>query len=68
MSDLIDFAQEQTEYLHDKRIAEVRARAGALDAPVTGKCLNCEEPLAGSLRFCDADCRDDYQKLSKKGR
>lgn len=65
MSDLIDFAQEQTEYLHEKRIAEVRSRAGTLEAAPTGRCLNCEEPLALGIRFCDADCRDDYQKITR---
>jgi hypothetical protein len=65
VSDLIDFVQEQIEYLHEKRIAEVRSRAGTLEAAPTGKCLNCAEPLAGGLRFCDADCRDDHQKLKR---
>jgi len=27
----------------------------------TGKCLCCEEPLAPPLRWCDSDCRDDWQ-------
>lgn len=26
----------------------------------TGRCLNCDEPTPG--RFCDTDCRDDWQK------
>jgi hypothetical protein len=25
--------------------------------------LNCEAPLAGGLRWCDSDCRDDYERL-----
>ncbi|HDR2590893.1 hypothetical protein ACEV60_27295 [Enterobacter ludwigii] len=29
--------------------------------PVTGLCHNCSEPL-DNVHFCDADCRDDYEK------
>ena len=62
----MDFSQEQTEYLHEKRIADVRSRAGTLDAVATGYCLNCGESLEGDRRFCDADCRDDWQKLKRR--
>ena len=27
----------------------------------TGQCLSCREPLGDGLRWCDADCRDDWQ-------
>lgn len=29
--------------------------------PLTGLCHNCWAPLKG-VHFCDADCRDDYEK------
>lgn len=29
-----------------------------------GKCLWCGEELPSERRFCDADCRDDYQKYA----
>lgn len=32
--------------------------------PLIGQCYNCDEPLEG-MRFCDADCRDDYVKRTK---
>ena len=32
------------------------------DAPVTGKCLDCGEPLDPPLRWCDSFCRDAWQK------
>ena len=31
--------------------------------PVTGECHNCAEPLPPGVRWCDADCRDDWQRL-----
>ena len=30
-----------------------------------GFCHNCGEALRPGLLFCDADCRDDYEKRSK---
>jgi hypothetical protein len=27
-----------------------------------GHCLNCEEPLPRGARWCDADCRTDWEK------
>ncbi len=64
MADDIDIAQESQQRLHDARIEQARARAGQLEVQATGFCLNCSEPLSGR-RFCDADCRDDYQKTNK---
>lgn len=28
----------------------------------TGVCLACEEPVATGRRWCDASCRDQWQK------
>lgn len=28
-----------------------------------GKCLYCGAPLEGDLRWCDEDCRDDYEYM-----
>lgn len=34
----------------------------------TGKCHWCHEPVAGSLRYCDADCQADHGRaLRHKG-
>lgn len=30
----------------------------------TGYCLFCEEPLEDGRRWCDAECRDDWQRLT----
>lgn len=34
----------------------------------TGYCLSCGEPLCADLRWCDAECRDDWQAQQKHGR
>jgi hypothetical protein len=58
MPDLADLAQIQQERL------EPLTRRRAPDAPnATGFCLFCGEPLAAGLRWCDTDCRDDWERL-----
>lgn len=42
-----------------ERLLAVRKAAGP--AP-TGHCLNCGEPLRDPLRWCDPDCRDDWER------
>lgn len=32
----------------------------------TGFCLFCDEPLAPERRWCDAQCRDDWQVENKE--
>lgn len=42
--------------------ASIRAARGVKVAAVpTGACLNCGKRLARNKRWCDADCRDDWQ-------
>lgn len=33
-----------------------------------GRCLHCEQPLPSGMRWCDADCRDDWAAESRTGR
>lgn len=30
--------------------------------PATGACLFCESPLEPPMRWCDAACRDDWER------
>ena len=49
------------------------ARAAAVEAvrarierrPSLGYCYYCGEALRAGKRFCDADCRDDYDRQEK---
>lgn len=34
----------------------------------TGLCLNCGTPLADDRRWCDADCRDDWERQQRRTR
>lgn len=64
MSDWTDEASEQQELLDQIALENQRRQAEqhrqAL-GQATGACLNCEEPL-GEGRFCDAECRVDFEK------
>lgn len=62
MSDVIDMGSEREQ--KDRALAIELARS-AKSLPITGYCYNCDESLPEGLRFCDADCRDDYQKRTK---
>lgn len=58
--DIADEAQ-----LHDEavahEIARTRARAQQMEVLATGFCLNCETPVRPGVRWCDAECREDWE-------
>lgn len=62
MSDDADRAEARQEEVMSDALAKVR-RAGGL--PYTGACHNCGDITGGGRRFCDSDCRDDYQRRIK---
>ena len=59
MSDDVDVANEQMELT----LMSARLRRNPT-LPAIGQCYNCEEPLKMGV-FCDADCRDDYEKRTR---
>ena len=58
--DEIDYAQEAEEWYRSQALD---AAAAHLAMTPTGFCYNCDEILFVGC-FCDADCRDDYEKRS----
>lgn len=58
MADDIDRAQERDVLLLE---AQLMARKPEGPSP-TGQCLSCEEIIPHPMRWCDADCRDDYDR------
>lgn len=40
----------------------IRAAHAATPVAATGYCLWCAAPLASPQRWCDIDCRDDWDK------
>jgi len=58
MADVLDQATDYEE--RDRELALRNLDRGPVIA-ATGHCLNCEAPLPAERRWCDADCRDDWQ-------
>lgn len=56
MADIIDQANELRDLLTS---AAVSSRPRPL--PFIGRCYNCEEKI-GKGHFCDAGCKEDYEK------
>lgn len=59
MADEIDMANDRAQQDLDLALAVAAAHAPPL--PATGWCYNCAEPLNDDRRFCDKDCREDYE-------
>ena len=64
MPDTVDLAQVQNERLNQAALALRKPVA----PEATGRCLNCGEPLPDGQRWCDADCRDDWQRTIARKR
>lgn len=47
----------------DIALRQARAAAASLPEP-TGVCLNCCDAVPDGHRWCDADCRDDWERIN----
>jgi len=61
--DEVDRANETAQMFLDMAL---RQRKPPAPEP-TGYCLNCDEPIQAG-RWCDANCRDDWEKRERAGR
>lgn len=59
--DVIDQGNEAAEIF--RRSALSQRKPEGPDA--TGHCLNCDAHLAPKQRWCDVNCRDDYEKQQR---
>ncbi|MDR3087856.1 MAG: hypothetical protein LBU45_07920 [Azoarcus sp.] len=57
MSDIADIAQRKIEMIAAADLAKRKPRG---PEPI-GACHYCGEPLQPGRRWCDADCRDDWE-------
>lgn len=64
MTDIIDTANERAE--KDLALA-LKAATHQSGPAAVGYCLNCgpDVPLTDGRRWCDGDCRDDWQKAQR---
>lgn len=59
MADLADQAQIQAAPLNT---TDYKRKEGP---PPVGQCYNCGEMLRGPARWCDADCRQDWERRAR---
>ncbi|QIK36859.1 hypothetical protein GWK36_01315 [Caldichromatium japonicum] len=64
MADDADRAQAAIDLLLAAAIQGAKKPSGPCP---TGFCLNCGEPLKDGLRWCDANCRDDWERYHAFG-
>ena len=63
MSDDIDVCRDLAAIEDEYIIENVRRKAALIEVQPTGNCLACGEPLKESARWCNADCRDDWERM-----
>lgn len=59
--DIIDQGNEAAEIFRREALSQRKPEGPA----AIGYCLNCEAHLAPKQRWCDAHCRDDYEKAER---
>jgi hypothetical protein len=65
MADVVDAANDLVAAVVQNRIASVDLKP---EAEATGMCLNeCGASLPAGRRWCDDQCRDDWQKARDRG-
>lgn len=61
MADTIDVANEYTAIHTDAAIQNIRNSIKPVE--YVGYCLTCREDVPAPRRWCDAKCRDDYDRV-----
>lgn len=62
MTDLYDQATEREETERARAIERART---ATALPFVGACYNCDAAVPAGHRFCDVDCRNDWEKRAR---
>lgn len=63
MADILDQADEAAEAFHRAALAAKKPEGPA----PTGRCHACDAPLVNGSRWCDADCRADWEYEQARG-
>jgi hypothetical protein len=64
MQDDFDRASDLEQHDRDEAIKHIREHQKPIES--NGSCLNCYAP--STKRFCDIDCRNDYEKRHHESR
>ena len=60
MVDEVDRANEQIEKGIEDTLKNIDT---TIPKNMTGKCLSCGQSVDDERRWCNADCRDNYEKI-----
>lgn len=58
--DDIDRAQQREQMDREAAIAAAANASSVPPLPACGECYNCQSSVPEGVRFCDADCRTDW--------
>lgn len=58
-----DITSQRAEYDHLHNLEVSKKKNGP---KATGRCLNCDAPLSDDHRWCDLNCRDDWEKYNAR--
>lgn len=67
IADPVDRASHEEQIALDAAIRAAREKK-VPQLKAIGRCYNCDEELEGDQRFCDGDCRDDYDHRMNRRR
>ena len=59
MVDDVDKANEQVQKGIEDTLKNIST---VIPKNITGECFTCGQPVDNERRWCDADCRDSYEK------
>jgi hypothetical protein len=62
MSDDIDRAQNEV----DRSLAEALRKRRPAGPVAKGRCHYCDEPVEGDQRWCDIECREGWETLTRR--
>lgn len=63
MSDLVDQGNETADLLLEVALENAKRKNAIMRSFVTGTCMNCGACCRD--RWCDTDCRDDWEKAQR---
>lgn len=68
MSDDVDKAVDLHNEITNKQIEHIRKQANKPEELGNGYCLFCREKVKLNERWCDSDCRDDWEHERRMNR
>ena len=52
------------QFQEEQLLRAIQKARSSIEAP-RGYCLNCEEKVEGTRKFCNSECREDYELRQK---